>query len=132
MDKDINPDRGQFGQLSPLAMALRDEDRPERWAHTDLAVELLADGLKLDAIVKRLEDVFMPGRLKDEVQMLSAHDTAVRRFEVLRYQADHGGLSAAQREELAGYSHLASLEERSAFAAALAGAPVGRPDINIG
>ncbi|KPC54778.1 hypothetical protein [Amantichitinum ursilacus] len=132
MDKDLRPDRGQFGQLTPLDVALQEQELPRRWAQTDLAVELLADGLRLDDIVRRLRDVFMPGTLKDEVQMLSAHDTALRRFESLRYQAERGGLTAAQREELAAYAQTASLEERNEISAALAGAPTGSPDSRIG
>ncbi|GAB7126583.1 hypothetical protein JCM19000A_10900 [Silvimonas sp. JCM 19000] len=132
MDKDVRADRSQFGQLTPLDVALQEQALPRRWAQTDLAVELLADGLRLDEIVRRLRDVFMPGTLKDEVQMLSAHDTALRRFESLRYQAERGQLSAAQREELAAYAQTASLETRNEIAAALAGAPPGSSDVNIG
>ncbi|WP_283150092.1 hypothetical protein [Silvimonas soli] len=100
MDDDDIEDRNQFQQLAPLVFALREAGLPTRWARSDLAVELMAEGIALDKVVWRLKSVFEAGTIKDEVYHLSAHDTALRRFESLLHLQGTGQLSATQAAEL--------------------------------
>ncbi|MBB5190627.1 hypothetical protein HNQ50_001349 [Silvimonas terrae] len=116
----------EAGQQSPLVQALEAQHLPERWALSDLAVELLADGLRLDDIVWRLEAVFKPGTVKDEIHMLSDYDTHLRLYESLLFMQRQGPLSADQQAELARCEETIGQHHTDVFAASLAGHPVGQ------
>ncbi|GGP18955.1 hypothetical protein [Silvimonas iriomotensis] len=116
----------QSGQQSPLVQALQEHHLPERWAWSDLAVELLADGLRLSDIVWRLEAVFKAGTVKDEIHMLSDYDTQLRLYESLLFMQKQGPLSADQQAELTRCEDAIGRHHTDVFAASLAGHPVGQ------
>ncbi|GGP24391.1 hypothetical protein [Silvimonas amylolytica] len=116
----------ESGQQSPLVQALQEHHLPERWAFSDLAVELLADGLRLSDIAWRLEAVFKPGTVKDEIHMLSEYDTQLRLYESLLFMQKQGPLSVDQQTQLTKCQDVIGQHHTDVFAASLAGHPVGQ------
>jgi hypothetical protein len=123
-DQTTNP--AEVVQQSPLVQSLQAQHLPERWALSDLAIELLADGLRLDDIVWRLEAVFKPGTVKDEIHMLSEYDTQLRLYEQLLFMQRQGPLSADQLAEITRCQDVIGQHHTDVYAAALAGHPVGQ------